>query len=133
MMGPMKDPIAFDALASSHSGVPLDVASAVMKMDIEHWEWPTLAFAQAANLRKLRQLAVAFHGMHLIANPHWWLEVQAVLAKLRREFCVVHVASTAIGGASISEDMTLPNVLQVTFASCHYYEFEEAEELPPVP
>jgi hypothetical protein len=133
MMGPMKDPIAFDALASSHSGVPLDVASAVMKMDIEHWEWPTLASAQAANLRKLRQLAVAFHGMHLIANPHWWLEVQAVLAKLRREFCVVHVASTAIGGASISEDMTLPNVLQVTFASCHYYEFEEAEELPPVP
>jgi len=128
MMGPMKDPVSFDALASGHSDVPLDVASAVMKMDIEHWERLTLASAQASTLRSLRQLAVAFHGMHLIADPHWWLEVQAVLAKIRREFCVVHVNGNAIGGAFIVEGMTPPNVLQVTFGSRHYYEFEEADE-----
>lgn len=132
-IGPAKGQISFDALATEYAGEPLETASAIMKMDIEHDEWATLAAAAPKNLRKLRQFVVELHCMDLIAHPRWWLQAQAVLAKLHEEFCVVHVHGNVSGGALMVGGVPFPNVLEVTFASRHHYTFEETDELFPTP
>lgn len=133
MIGPEKNQVSFDALVSNYHDSPLNDASAVMKMDIEHWEWPTLGAAQASSLRKFRQMIVEFHCLDLIADPYWCKRAHSVLTKLHREFCVVHVHGNVNGGALMVGGIPFPNVLEVTFASRHCYRFEETDELFPTP
>jgi hypothetical protein len=133
MVGPEQDQLSFDKLMSAYAGAPLDRASAIMKMDIEHWEWPTLAAADPGSLRKLRQLAVEFHCFDLIVNPYWWLQAKAVFAKLQEEFRVIHVHGHSGAGSLHIGGVPFPNVLEVTFASRHHYTFEETDELFPTP
>ncbi|MFZ1106639.1 MAG: hypothetical protein WAN86_27885, partial [Hyphomicrobiaceae bacterium] len=61
----------------------------------------------------------------------WWLQAERVLSKLQQEFCVVHVHGNVIGGSLVVGGVPFPNVLEVTFASRHYYTFEETDELFP--
>jgi hypothetical protein len=131
MIGPEKDQVSFDALASRYAERRLEAASAIMKMDIEHWEWATLDAAAPESLRKFRQLAVELHCLDLMASPDWWARAHRVLRKLQEEFFVVHVHANVIGGALLVGGIPFPNVLEVTFASRHYYRYEETDELFP--
>jgi hypothetical protein len=131
MIGPQPGQVSFDALVTNYTEEPLENAAAIMKMDIEHWEWPTLAEAQPASLRKIRQLTVEFHCMDLIADQYWYRQAHRALSNVREELNVVHVHANAIGGSLLVGGVPFPNVLEVTFASRQHYTFDETNEQFP--
>lgn len=87
----------------------------VLKMDIEGAEWEALAAAPSATLACFAQMALEFHGMSRAMTPRGHAEIVAVLAKLARTHCPLHVHGNNYLPPTWLGDLVLPEVLEVTW------------------
>lgn len=131
MIGPENGQLSLADIMSKHPGGALPESSTLMKMDIEHWEWPTLAATPRSDLRKMRQFVCEFHCIDLLTDIHWWRQAMNVFTALNQDFAIVHVHSNVIGGLLLIGGVPFPNVLEFSFANRASYELEETDEVFP--
>jgi len=87
--------------------------SLLMKMDIESSEWPIYASEPADVLKKIGQLIVEFHGLHIEANHPMYL--QALQHIQAGGFKIAHLHGNNYEGMYQTGSETIPRVLEVTF------------------
>jgi|WetSurMetagenome_2_1015567.scaffolds.fasta_scaffold50989_2 hypothetical protein len=104
-----------------------------LKIDIEGWEWPVFDVTWATLLGRVRQITGEFHGFEWLVYPEWRRRVGRVFHKLTSRFSLVHVHANNYALCSTFGDVTVPNVLELTFANRNFYLFGESSESFPGP
>jgi len=108
-----------------------DSERAILKIDIEGYEWEVFRAASSESLARFSQIVCEFHGLERCADPAWAARFMEVLGKLREAFEVVHVhGNNAMPFANIA-NVVLPILLEVTLVNRRYYEFTETNEIFP--
>ena len=115
--------LANNRLSRSHS--------VIMKIDIEHDEWPAFAATPADALDKFAQVICEFHGFERVTDDQWFGRAFNVLKKLNDRFSVVHVHANNYGPILAIGNLLFPSVLEVTYANKAKYVFEDTDETFP--
>lgn len=105
----------------------------MMKIDIEHDEWPVLDATPGATLARFSQIVGEFHGFDFVTDQTLMPQMHRVLEKLREDFALVHVHANNHCGIANTAGLMIPFVLELTFANRHVYEIAETSELFPGP
>lgn len=124
---------SLDDIVDDAVGASAPDNSCILKMDIEHWEWPVLQATGPATLRKFRQIVAEFHCFNLMGDLFWWQRACAVFRLLNRDFALVHIHANNIGSMLLAGGVPFPNVLELTFASRSRYDFLPSDEMFPTP
>jgi Methyltransferase FkbM domain len=103
----------------------------VLKIDIEGDEWDVLAQLEPHLLNNCRQMVIEFHDFIAIKNPAWSDQARQALLLLATVFGVVHVHGNNLSKHIISNGLSLPDSLEVTFANRQFYKLETTEEIFP--
>ncbi len=106
-------------------------ATVLLKIDIEHNEWPVFDAAPAGTLDKFAQIVCEFHGFDQVADDKWFARAYSVLDKLTKSFAVVHVHGNNAAPMLAIGNLLFPQILEVTFASRAKYTFGDADEVFP--
>ncbi|MGL5168959.1 MAG: hypothetical protein ACRC9K_24020 [Afipia sp.] len=120
-----------ETLHGSLKKLNADKGRVILKIDIEGDEWQIFEHAAQATLDHLSQIVCEFHSFGLIVNNRYFPSMKLALEKLNQAFAVVHVHANnsapwlQLGGVS------LPSVLEVTYANRSRYTFEPSQELFP--
>jgi hypothetical protein len=107
--------------------------NALLKIDIEHDEWPVFDATPSADLRKFTQITGEFHGFDYLSDRARLEVVERVVDKLTRDFAVVHVHANNHCDVADFFGLTVPYVLEFTFANRQIFDFEETDEIFPGP
>lgn len=110
---------------------PEGSARAVLKLDIEHDEWPVLAATKPGTLGRFSQIVCEFHGFWRIYDDDWLKQAQRAIEHLRDQFEVVHVHGNNAAPFLNLSNVIFPEILEVTAVNRALYEFEESDELFP--
>jgi hypothetical protein len=110
-----------------------DCERAIVKMDIEGDEWGVLRAASAETLSRFSQIVCELHGFNFSDKVAWTDQAQAVLLRLKEQFEVVHVHGNNARPFVNVANVTLPMLLEVTFANRAHYQFTESNETFPTP
>ena len=105
----------------------------IVKMDIEGTEWEVLAQLDPSLLSGCRQLVVECHHFLSIPVPAWRSQAQQALTSLAKDFGVIHVHANNLSKHIVSDGLTLPDSLEVSFANRRFYELEPTTETFPGP
>ncbi len=105
----------------------------ILKMDIENNEWDVFDHATDAILAKFAQIICEFHDLSNLTDLTFRARAQRVFGKLHRLFGVVHVHGNSCCRLVNVCNITLPDLLEVTFASRARYSFVESNETFPTP
>jgi hypothetical protein len=104
---------------------------AILKIDIEGDEWQVFKTASSATLDRFTQIVCEFHKLEQLGDYGHTELFRAALDKLRQHFEVVHVhGNNAMPMVNVS-NVTLPALLEVTFANRKHYAFAETNEVFP--
>lgn len=103
----------------------------ILKMDIEHSEWPVLDATPSSTLRRFSQIVVEFHYFDLMTDPHWWQRTCNVLSKLNSTHRLVHVHANNTAGLLLLGGVVLPNVIEASYVARDAHRFTETAELFP--
>jgi hypothetical protein len=103
----------------------------ILKIDIEGAEWDVFDAASAVELGRFSQIVCEFHNFHEVLDRSWRDRAQRVLAKLRAQFDVVHVHANNYGTCHVIAYVTIPEVLEVSFANRSIYSSVETDEIFP--
>jgi len=88
----------------------------LLQMDIEGFEYPALASLSAHRLRQFRFIIVEFHRLYLLWSKPSFELMDGVFRKLLQTHACVHIHPNNVA-ASVSHDgMTIPTVMEFTFA-----------------
>jgi hypothetical protein len=107
------------------------MASAILKIDVEHDEWQIFLSTSNDDLRKFSQIICEFHGFSEIDNDTWYDRARTVLEKLHQDFEIVHVHGNNCSRLIAIGNIPFPELLEVTYASRSRYTFEPADEIFP--
>jgi hypothetical protein len=84
-------------------------------------------------LSRFSQIVCEFHGFHLLSEPTSYSYALTVMTKLKTLFEVVHVNGNNAHPFVNVNNVMLPRLLEVSFASRRYYRFAETNEIFPTP
>ena len=107
--------------------------NALLKIDIEHDEWPVFDATPASDLKKFTQITGEFHGFDYLSERARLEVVERVVNKLTDNFAVVHVHANNHCDVADFFGLTVPYVLEFTFANRDVYGFEDTDETFPGP
>jgi hypothetical protein len=107
--------------------------NALLKIDIEHDEWPVFDATPASDLKKFTQITGEFHGFDYLSELARLEVVERVIDKLTENFAVVHVHANNHCDVADFFGLTVPYVLEFTFANRDLYQFEDTAETFPGP
>lgn len=107
--------------------------NALLKIDIEHDEWPVFDVTPAADLKKFTQITGEFHGFDYLSERARLEVVERVIDKLAENFALVHVHANNHCDVADFFGLTVPYVLELTFANREIYQFEDTDETFPGP
>jgi len=103
----------------------------MLKIDIEHDEWPVFDATPPEYIGRFSQIVGEFHGFDFMADPSWLERATRVLSKIREHYIVTHVHANNHCGIVEVAGVTTPYVLEITFANRNMYQFDETDELFP--
>ena len=98
----------------------------ILKMDIEGWEWESLATLSSDTLKEFDQITLE---MHALSDPY--KTNIRVLEKLLRTHCPVWIHANN-AGELIRGFVDIPSTLEVTYASRDRYKFERTAFNSPI-
>ncbi len=107
--------------------------NALLKIDIEHDEWPVFDSTPAHDLKKFTQITGEFHGFDYLSDRARLEIVERVVNKLTENFALVHVHANNHCDVADFFGLTVPYVLEFTFANRDVYQFEDTDETFPGP
>ena len=86
-----------------------------LKIDIDGAEWEVFSALDDGIVGQFRQILCEFHGFYRIGQIAWRRRAFRVFEKLSRSHCVLHVHGNNYRGLIHVGDVTVPEVLEVTF------------------
>jgi hypothetical protein len=108
-------------------------ASLILKIDIEHDEWPVFDATSEAALSCFAQIVGEFHGFGSMIDAPWNHRARRVFEKITGQFGVVHVHANNHCGLNSVANIPVPEVLEITFANRSRYRLVSADEIFPGP
>jgi Methyltransferase FkbM domain len=120
---------AIPDLAVAHS--KLTKPDLILKMDIENSEWDVLDHTPEAVLSKFAQIVCEFHNLSHLTNSLFRARARRVFEKLHKHFAPIHVHGNNCCGIISVCNISLPDLLEVTFANRARYSFVECNEIFP--
>jgi hypothetical protein len=105
----------------------------LLKIDIEGHEWDVFDDADVEHIHRCRQICCEFHSLAELSNEHQLTKFRRVLTKLAETHRVVHVHGNNCGAIKNVQNVPVPDVLEVTFASRDSYCFVESWDIFPGP
>jgi hypothetical protein len=108
-------------------------ASLILKIDIEHDEWPVFDATSVTALSCFSQIVCEFHGFGFMIDPQWNERARRVLEKITGQFGVVHVHANNHCGLNSVANTPVPEVLEITFANRSRYRLAPTDEIFPGP
>jgi hypothetical protein len=124
------DGITIGELVERHGGSDADL---LLKIDIEHDEWPVFDALPENALPRFRQIVGEFHGFDRLQDAAQAARMNRVFDKLSRHFFVCHVHACNFGWVSMFGGISVPHVLELTFANRKVYQSIERKEIFPTP
>jgi hypothetical protein len=106
-------------------------ASAIMKIDIEHAEWPVFDQTTDDMLSRFAQIVGEFHGFDEIVDDAWFDQAMRVFHKLDKQFGLVHIHGNNCASQLVLDNMLFPRSLELTFANRDRYELVQSQEYFP--
>ena len=103
----------------------------LLKIDIEGAEWEIFFAIDDRILSRFRQIICEFHAFYRIGQTAWRRRMLRVFEKLTKNHCVVHVHGNNCGKLVHIGDVTLPEVLEITFVRRKDYYIRESDEQFP--
>lgn len=103
----------------------------ILKLDIEHDEWPVFDTTSEQDLCKLAQITGEFHGFDYLADRQRLGIVERVFQKIGKNFAVIHVHANNYCDITNIFGLTIPYVLELTFVNRNLYELTESFETFP--
>jgi hypothetical protein len=86
----------------------------ILQMDIEGAEWPVLLNVSDEILRRFRIIVIELHNLERIMDKHALPIMQAVFARLCKDFYVVHNHPNNSGRSVRKGGLVIPRVLEMT-------------------
>lgn len=108
-------------------------ASAILKIDIEHAEWPVFDQTTDDALSRFAQIVGEFHGFDEIVDDAWFDQAMRVFRKLNKQFGLVHVHGNNCASQLVLDNMLFPRSLELTFANRDRYDIVASQEYFPGP
>jgi hypothetical protein len=108
-------------------------ASLILKIDIEHDEWPVFDATTESALSAFSQIVGEFHGFGSMIDSSWSDRARRVFEKLTGQFGVVHVHANNHCGLNSVANIPVPEVLEITFANRRRYKLANTDEIFPGP
>ena len=103
----------------------------LLKIDIEGAEWEIFFTIDDRILGQFRQIIGEFHAFYRIGQTAWRRRMLRAFEKLTKTHCVVHVHANNYGKLVHIGDVTLPEVLEITFVRRKDYHIRESNEQFP--
>jgi len=103
----------------------------ILKMDIEGDEWDILRVIDPDTLGRFRQIICEFHELHRLRYPAERLRALQVFRKLSRSHCVVHVHGNNHRPIEVVGDISIPDVLEITWVRRKDYKLLPARTVFP--
>ena len=108
-------------------------ASAILKIDIEHAEWPVLAATSEEDLGKFSQIVGEFHGFDDLLDDGLYDLALKTFTNISKQFRLVHVHGNNYGSQIVLGSKLLPRTLEMTFANVKRYNLTPSDETFPTP
>ena len=87
----------------------------LLKMDIEGSEWDIFAALDSSIISRFRQIVCEFHGLYRIGRTAWRDRAIRAVENLTRTHFVAHIHGNNTQGLVRVGDVTIPEVMEVTF------------------
>lgn len=88
----------------------------LLQMDIEGSEWEVLLSSDYQTLKRFRFMVIEFHNLPMIFNKAGRIVVQSVMKKILQSHVPVHAHPNNCCGIFTSRRVSVPLMLEVTFA-----------------
>jgi FkbM family methyltransferase len=118
-------------LVAEHSR--LVVPDLILKMDIENSEWDVLDGTDEAVIARFAQIVCEFHHLEKLADSNFRARARRVFEKLNRHFAPIHVHGNNCCGIVNICNVTVPDHLEISYASKARYSFVDSNETFPTP
>ncbi|MDE3177265.1 MAG: FkbM family methyltransferase [Pseudomonadota bacterium] len=105
----------------------------ILKIDIEHDEWPVFDATPLQDLRRFAQITGEFHGFDYLALRERLEIVERVFDKLSQAFAVVHVHANNHCDVTHLLGFSIPYVLEFTLVNRALCELKDSDEVFPGP
>jgi hypothetical protein len=106
-------------------------ASLVLKIDIEHDEWPVFDSTTDVALSCFAQIVGEFHGFGWMIDPQWSERARRVFEKITCHFGAIHLHANNHCGINSIANIPVPEVLEITFANRSRYNLVTTDEMFP--
>ncbi len=117
----------------SESDRGCEAPNTILKIDIEHDEWPVFDATPLEDLSRFAQITGEFHGFDYLALRERLEVVERVIDKLSRAFAVIHVHANNHCDVTHLLGFSIPYVLEFTLVNRSLYELKESDEVFPGP
>ncbi len=88
---------------------------ALLKFDIEGYEYPVLEAIEAEDLRQFEVIVCEFHHLNRLADLGFYKTAKACFEKLLRFHALVHLHANNCGGLSVVGGVPMANVMEFSF------------------
>ena len=105
----------------------------LLKADIEGAEWDMFRGTQTDELARCQQICCEFHDLGKLSYMSFATAALDVFEKLGKTHRVIHVHANNCMPLVNIENIAIPDVIEITFASRAHFEFEETDETFPGP
>ena len=92
----------------------------LVQMDIEGSEYEVINSISNLNLERIKIIVIEFHHLQFLTNEVFLENFISVLKKLNTYFEVNHIHPNNCCGITKVDEITIPNVLEVTFLNKKY-------------
>ena len=119
------------ASLSEHIAVVGDFSKdAILKMDVEGFEWQVFATAERRTLANFNQIVIEVHWLEqLIKEPH----VEQSLKNLNEDFALFHVHSNNCTNIYIVDGFAVPSVLELSYVRKSLVSLSPSQTIYPTP
>jgi FkbM family methyltransferase len=133
----MIGPTGSDGVATLSELVAAHTKSAtpdlILKIDIEGCEWDVFDQASDATLMKFTQILCEFHDLSRLHEKAFRARAHRVFQKLAKYFAPVHVHANNCANLWNIANISVPDVLEISYASRSRYAVTETSEIFPTP
>lgn len=92
-----------------------DSGNNILQMDIEGGEYDVLALESAETLAKFSVMAIEFHKLQNMLEPHFLRMISNIFEKIYQNFSICHVHPNNCCGIVSLNGLEIPRVIEVSF------------------
>jgi hypothetical protein len=103
----------------------------LLKIDVEGAEWDVFDRMDHDILEKFDQIVIEFHGLEYLSDRPFHARATRVFRKLNFHHVPVHVHANNYGDVRLIEGISIPTVIEISYARRGRFTFHTSEEIFP--